>query len=148
MNSWAGRFQMAFGIVLLVAVMSSLPLLAHHGTSVSYDMKRTITLKGTVTEFVWANPHVQLYFDVKDDKGHVANWGGEFMNPSRMVKLGWTKTSLKPGDEITITLFPNLLNKNFGNVANVVLENGQKLVAISAEEAATRTQIRTEPEKK
>ena len=139
----AASFAFAVGLLMVCS-----PTLAHHGTSVSYDMKRTITLKGTVTEFVWANPHCQLYFDVKDDKGNVAHWGGEFMSPNRMAKAGWSKNILKPGDQITITLFPSKLGKNFGNVANIILPNGQTRVAISPEDAAQRSEIGKDAEPK
>lgn len=78
---------------------------AHHGNS-AYDETRPITLKGTVTEFVFANPHSQIYLDVKDDKGSVVNWAIESQSPGILVKNDWTRHSLKPGDEVTITLIP------------------------------------------
>src|SRR5262249_35188188 len=68
-------------ILLLVAflflLLSPSFMLAHHGSGISYDMSKSITLSGTVTEFVWSNPHCQLFFDVKDDKGNIVHWGGE-----------------------------------------------------------------------
>jgi hypothetical protein len=68
------------GVILGMLVVSS-PLMAHHGTGVSYDMKKVIALKGVVTRFAFANPHSQLYFDVTDDKGNVAHWAAEMRAP-------------------------------------------------------------------
>lgn len=113
---------------------------AHHGTSASYDMTKTITLKGTITEFVWANPHCQVYFDVKDANGKVTSWGGELMSPNRMRRQGWSKTTLKPGDKITITVYPARNGKPFGNIANIILPNGKTLEPITPKQAAERAQ--------
>jgi hypothetical protein len=74
---------------------------AHHSLSV-YDLGHPITLKGTVTAFEWANPHVQVYFDVKDDKGHVVKWSAEAASPRLMEGSVLKKDSLKPGDSIVI----------------------------------------------
>lgn len=78
---------------------------AHHGNS-AYDEEHWITITGTVTEFVWSNPHVQIYLDVKDDKGNVVKWSVESQSPGILRRNEWTGTSLKPGDKITITLAP------------------------------------------
>jgi Family of unknown function (DUF6152) len=79
------------------------PAWAHHGNS-AYDEEHSITITGTVTEFVWSNPHCQFFVDVKDDKGHVVNWAIESQSPGIMRRNNWTRTSLKPGDQITVTL--------------------------------------------
>jgi hypothetical protein len=115
------------------------PAFAHHGSSISYDLKKTIVLKGTVTEFVWSNPHAQIYFDAKDAQGNVRHWGGETFAPSTLTRTGWTKKTLKPGDEITITVFPSKAGSSFGLVSSVVLADGQKFVPVSPETASTRT---------
>ena len=80
-----------------------LPALAHHGNA-AYDLDHPITLKRTVTEFVWSNPHVQIYFEVKNSDGAVAHWASETVSPGLLSRRGWTKTELKAGDEIAITL--------------------------------------------
>ncbi len=79
---------------------ASLPLVAHHGNA-QYENKR-ITLKGTVTEWLWINPHVFLKLDVKDDQGKVVNWVAELVPPSTMVNFGFTAKTFKPGDQVTI----------------------------------------------
>jgi len=81
------------------------PLWAHHGNS-AYDEQHWITLAGTVTEFVWSNPHCQIFMDVKDDKGGVVNWAIESQSPGILRRNGWTRTIFKPGDQISVTLAP------------------------------------------
>jgi Family of unknown function (DUF6152) len=100
---------------------------AHHGTGAEYDSHRRMTMKGTVTEFAWANPHVQIYFDAKDDKGKVVHWGCETLSPGKLVRMGWTRNSLKAGDEITITLDPAKNGAPVGDLRKLVLANGQEL---------------------
>jgi hypothetical protein len=118
-----------FLIILALAVggsMLSLPLLAHHGVA-AYDMTKVVTLKGTVTQWAWSNPHCVLMFDVRDDGGQVAHWSAETENPSSMIHQGWTRESFKPGDQITITVYQAKNGKPIGRIAGVVLSNGQRL---------------------
>ena len=77
------------------------PLSAHHGSAV-YDMENMTTVKGTVTEFQFSNPHAQILFDVKDDKGNVEKWVGETNSATALYRLGWKKDTLKPGDQVTV----------------------------------------------
>jgi hypothetical protein len=100
------KFKLA-GLLVLTGVLlvAAGPLRAHHGNS-AYDEEHWITLSGTVTEFVWANPHCQIFLDVKDDKGAVVNWAIESQSPGIMRRNNWARTSVKPGDQITITLAP------------------------------------------
>ena len=79
--------------------------LAHHG-NVAYDEAHPITISGKVTEFVWSNPHCQIYLDVQDAKGKVVNWGVESQSPGILRRNGWTREILKAGDQITVTLIP------------------------------------------
>jgi hypothetical protein len=90
-------------IVTLLATYSS--MLAHHG-NVAYDEQHPITIAGNVTEFVWSNPHCQIYLDVKNDKGDVLAWSVESQSPGILHRNGWTRDSIKPGDHITVTLVP------------------------------------------
>jgi hypothetical protein len=102
-------------------------LLAHHGTGVSYDMGKVVTVKGTVTDFHWANPHVQLYFDVKDEQGNIVHWGGEMLSPAVLGRRGFNKNTLKAGDQVTVTLNPSKVGNPVGVVGVIMLDNGTVL---------------------
>ena len=93
-------FAMLVGLSL-----ASLPGFAHHGSS-AYDFTKLITSKATVTSLEWGNPHCILKFDIKDEKGAVTPWSLEMYNPLWMARAGWTKETLKPGDEIVVTFHP------------------------------------------
>jgi hypothetical protein len=111
--------------VLLVSV----PLIAHHGAA-NFDTGKVITLTGTVTEWVWSNPHCFLKFDAKDDTGTVRNWVTETQNPVGMTTRGWSRRSFKPGDKVTVTVEPVKGGQPVGKVLNVILPNGEKLEAL------------------
>jgi hypothetical protein len=104
----------------------SVPLFAHHGTA-SYDTSKTVTVKGTVTDFQFMNPHVLLYLDVKDDKGSVQKWQGELTSPNHLERAGWTRTSLKLGDQITISGFPAKSGANSMWISKVLQADGTPL---------------------
>jgi hypothetical protein len=87
-------------LVLLILLGVSWPVFAHHGTA-SYDTKTVVTVKGTMTDFRFINPHVQLYFDVKNDKGEMEKWQAELTAPNKLSRAGWDKHTLKSGDSIT-----------------------------------------------
>jgi hypothetical protein len=91
----------------LVATLVSLcaSASAHHGNS-AYDEQARVPIKGTVTEFVWINPHSQIYLDVKDKNGAIVHWAVETNSPGILGRAGWTRRSVKPGDEVTIILCP------------------------------------------
>jgi hypothetical protein len=114
-------------VVTVGFLIFSSPLLAHHG-NVAYDLAKPITLKGTVTEFAWSNPHVQIYFDVIGDKGNLVHWASETVSPGMLTRSGWTKDELKPGDEITITLGPAKNGSPVGYALKIVLANGKELI--------------------
>ena len=79
-------------------------LLAHHGQA-NYNTKESVTVTGAVTEFQFVNPHSLVFLDVKDDKGEVQKWQGELTSPNHLVRAGWNKASLKPGDRVSLTGF-------------------------------------------
>jgi hypothetical protein len=102
MRSNAARYL----TLVLASLVLSVPLSAHHGTGVAYETEKTITMKGTVTEWIWANPHCGILFDVVDNKGNVEHWGAELGNPHALSMSGLSKDILKPGDKITISGHP------------------------------------------
>ncbi len=93
------------GLLILSTLAVCGPLWAHHGNS-AYDEEHWITISGTVTEFVWSNPHCEIFMDVKDDKGAVINWAIESQSPGILRRNKWTRTSVKPGDQITVNFAP------------------------------------------
>lgn len=114
--------------VLVGLFTVSVPVLAHHGNA-GYDYTKTITVKGTVTEWVWSNPHCLLKFDVKDEKGNVQHWITEASSPVDMLHAGWSKNTFKPGDEITIDVMPNKEDTPVGRIRKVTLSDGTVLPA-------------------
>jgi hypothetical protein len=95
-------------LVLTLFVMGSVlssPVFAHHGTA-EYDNTRSISVQGTVTEMRYVNPHVLILFNVKDDKGQTVEWTAESQSPNLLSRRGWNRSTLKPGDQITVTGHP------------------------------------------
>ena len=108
---------------LLVIPMSTL---GHHG-SASFDNSKEVTLKGTVTEWLWANPHCFLKLDAKDDTGTVRNWNLEFGNPTDITSRGFSRRTFKVGDEVTVSVTPVKSGAPIGRVRTVLLADGTKL---------------------
>ena len=105
---------------------------AHHG-SAAYDLGMT-TVTGTIVEFQFVNPHCQLRMDVKDDKGNVVQWTGEFTNPAALHRRGWTKEMFKPGDPITLTGNKAKSGAPFMRVMKVQTADGKTLPAFGGED--------------
>jgi hypothetical protein len=118
------KFVTSFVLVAsLLAVCS--PLFAHHG-SVAYDNSKVVTLKdGVVTKVNWANPHVLVLFDVKDDSGATQHWVVEAGSPSAVGGQGWTNTTIQPGDKLTAYLFQVRSGKTVGRMGKLVLADGK-----------------------
>jgi hypothetical protein len=92
-------------LVTAVGLFAIAPAYAHHG-SASYDGSKTIVVKGSVTAFNFTNPHVLISVDVKDTSGNVEKWEGELTSPNHLARAGWSKNTLKPGDQVTLTGTP------------------------------------------
>jgi Family of unknown function (DUF6152) len=119
------RLSISFAAVVGLLLLS-VPMIAHHGGA-AFDTAKKITMKGTVVEWLWANPHCILKFDVTNDKGEVEHWLGEASNPPDLINSGWTKQSLKPGDQVSVTVMPVKNGRPIGRIEEVVLPNGQKV---------------------
>jgi len=89
-------------VVAAALTVGSLPLSAHHGTA-EYDNTKTISMQGTVTALQYLNPHALILFTVKDDKGQTAEWTAELQSPNLLSRRGWSRSTLKPGDQVIIT---------------------------------------------
>ena len=114
----------AISLLAAVSVFASLPLFAHHGNA-SYDTEKTVTVKGTVTEYIWANPHVFLKADAKDDSGNTVHWVIEAQNLVQQATLGWTNTTFKAGDQVEIEVTPAKNGRPIGRFKGRIVINGQ-----------------------
>jgi hypothetical protein len=118
----------AVSFAVLSIPLMSVSVIAHHGAA-ALDTGKEVTLKGTVTEWIWSNPHCFLQFDAKDDTGMVRNWAVETQNPTAMTQRGFSRTLFKAGDEVTVIIEPVKNGQPIGRLLTVVLASGQKLVA-------------------
>jgi hypothetical protein len=103
------------------------PAFAHHAWH-GYDMANLTTVKGTVTQFDWGNPHVWISLEAKDDKANVEKWAAGGPSPSRMANTGWDKDTLKPGDQITAVGHRIADGTNSLRLVKVVLSDGRELI--------------------
>jgi hypothetical protein len=119
-----------FMMVILAAAVVGFAgtMFAHHGANL-YDSTKAVMLKGTITQFEWGNPHNQIYFDVKDDKGNVTHWVTSTEPPAVMTEQGWTRKSLKPGDEVTAYVYAAKNGAPVGNLQRIVKADGTELRA-------------------
>jgi hypothetical protein len=104
----------------------SAPAFAHHGNA-AYDGTITELKNATVTKLVWANPHTIVLFDVKDGKGEVVHWTAELGSPSALGNVGWNKTSLNPGDPMTVFIHQAKTKSPVGRIQRIVLADGSQL---------------------
>ena len=111
--------------VSAVVLLVSVPGFAHHGTSISYDMEKRVSVTGIVTQWRLTNPHAQLFWDVTQADGSVVHWSGEISAPFHLSKAGWNRSSIKPGDEVTVILSPSRAGTPTGVMAEVHLPNGR-----------------------
>jgi hypothetical protein len=119
------RFLIPIASVVFLA--AGLPALAHHAFGNEYDESKPITLQGVVTRVDWENPHVHYYIDVSQPDGTVVNWSCETGGPGRLVRRGWTRDSLKPGDKIVVHAFPAKDASHSADGRKVTLANGQTI---------------------
>jgi len=121
------RAPFAFSIAAFLGF--GLSAMAHHGSNVSYQTDKTITLSGSVTEWAFVNPHPQIYFDIKDDKGEALHWVAEVLPTPLMMKnmqVGWTRTTMKPGDQIALTCNPSKIAGAKACLAKGLVINGKE----------------------
>lgn len=115
-----------------VLMLGALPLLAHHSFDAEYDRQKEREFAGVVTKVEWMNPHARFYVDVKDDNGQVVNWEFELGSPNGLMRRGWTRNSLKKGDEVSVRGNLAKDGSNLANAREVTLSNGKRVFAASS----------------
>ncbi len=125
MKHFTQRSLLAVAAALTIA-MVAVPAFAHHGTA-AFDTSKSVTVKGAITEFVFLNPHVQVYFDVKNAKGETEKWQGELTAPNKLARAGWTKKTLQPGDMVEVTGFRTANGGNTLWIRKLVDSKGESL---------------------
>jgi hypothetical protein len=119
-------------VLIAVLSISADSLFAHHGRGATYDRKRQVTLKGTVSRVDWRNPHVVIYMDVKDAGGKVVTWGFENAGVSQMAQAGYNRNTLKLGQEITAVVNPAANPTPTAIVVKVILADGSEIMSREA----------------
>ena len=132
------RYAILFSATVLVSIVAAIPSVAHHSFAAEYDASKPVTLTGKVTKVEWQNPHTYFYIDVKDAKtNETANWAVELGSPNSLMRLGWTRKSMKVDDVVTVQ---GSLAKDGSKLVNArtvsLASNGQKLLTGSSEDGA------------
>lgn len=118
-------------VTLVVGLVFSLPLFAHHG-SAAFDTGKKVTLKGTVKEWVYSNPHCLLRLDVTGEDGQVVQWVAEGQAPNVIFPAGYRRDTFKPGDQVTIVVEPVKNGRPLGRILQAVLADGKTLGVASS----------------
>ncbi len=125
------RFRVKIKLVIPFALVGGFlmvcgPMFAHHSAAM-YDREHPVTLKGTVTKLAFFNPHVRIYFQVKDENDNVAKWIAATATPQRLHRAGWNAKTLNPGDEVSVTCAPARDGRKICSVRRLVGPNGKVL---------------------
>lgn len=124
------RDMSKFRLAGLAMFLATAPSLAHHAFSAEFDANKPLTLTGVVTKVEWQNPHTWFYIDVTDDSGNVASWGLELASPNLLMRAGWSRSSMKIGDAVTVEAFHAKNGENIANAKTVTLNaTGRRLFA-------------------
>lgn len=122
MKNWVSALFAGFAALLMISV----PAIAHHGAS-PYDTSKLTTMKGTVSDFQFINPHVEISVDVTNDKGKIETWIGEANSPNVLSRHGWDRNIIKKGDQITVIGNQGKNGSKTLRLQKVILSNGQEL---------------------
>jgi hypothetical protein len=121
-----------------LALLAPAGALAHHSFAAEYDVKKPVTLKGTVSKVEWTNPHARFYIEVKDESGAVTTWNLELASPNVLVRNGWTRHTLSVGDQVIVEGAQAKDGSQMANARTVTLADGKKVFAGSSEAAPTQ----------
>jgi hypothetical protein len=116
-------------LLLSAMVLAGVPLAAHHGRGATFDMKKQLTIKGTVSQVKWQNPHVLIFIDVRDDAGKVVTWGFENSNVHTLATQGYNRNTLKVGQPVTAVLNPAVNGAPLGIIVKVILADGKEIMS-------------------
>ncbi|HTW65167.1 MAG TPA: DUF6152 family protein [Bryobacteraceae bacterium] len=121
-------------IACVAGLASGVPLLAHHSGAAEFDRTKKIDLTGVVTRVEWTNPHAHFYMDVKDASGSASNWNLELASPNVLLRNGWKRSSLKPGDTVTVTGIQAKDSSHYASAGVITFPDGHKLTFLSADD--------------
>jgi len=120
-------------MIAAVLVAASMPLMAHHSFAAEFDSNKQVKMTGVVTKIDWTNPHVWFHMDVKDEAGKITNWGFEMGPPHLLQTSGWTRTTMKIGDTVTVQGSSAKNGTNRANARSVTTPDGKRMGAASSE---------------
>jgi len=124
------KARILFALAMAVGLLwTALPASAHHSFAAEYDSSQVLTLKGTISKVEWTNPHIYIYLDVKDADGKVTTWALEGYPPNTLKRTGFSKDTLKVGDEVTITAYKSKDGTNTGAGREITFADGTKKFA-------------------
>jgi hypothetical protein len=130
------RSLLFVAIACVVWSASGLPALAHHSGAAEFDSKKKVDLTGVVTKVEWTNPHAHFYMDVKDSSGSVVNWNLELASPNVLIRNGWHRNSVKPGDMVSVTGVQAKDSSYYASAGVIIFPDGHKLTFLGADDPA------------
>src|SRR5580692_3149086 len=130
------RFVLSVAVASVIWLAAGSPALAHHSGAAEFDSKKKIDLTGVVTKVEWTNPHAHFYLDVKDASGNVVNWNLELASPNVLIRNGWRRNSIKPGDTVSVTGTRAKDSPTYGSAGTITFQDGHKLNFLSGDESA------------
>jgi hypothetical protein len=126
--------RIVLGLMIVATIIAAgMPLMAHHSFAAEFDNSKIVKMNGIVTKIDWTNPHVWFYMDVKDESGKITNWGFEMGPPHLLQGGGWTRTTMKLGDQIHVEGSAAKNGSNRANARSVTTPDGKKMGAASSE---------------
>ena len=126
--------RIVLGLMIVATIIAAgMPLMAHHSFAAEFDNAKIVKMNGIVTKIDWTNPHVWFYMDVKDESGKITNWGFEMGPPHLLQGGGWTRTTMKLGDQIHVEGSAAKNGSNRANARSVTTPDGKKMGAASSE---------------
>ena len=128
------RFVLSIAMAGVIWLAAGSPALAHHSGAAEFDSTKKIDLTGVVTKVEWTNPHAHFYMDVKDPSGNVANWNLELTSPNVLIRNGWKRNSVKPGDTVSVTGSRAKDSPYYGSASMITFPDGHKLSFLGADD--------------